>query len=213
VGGAYRIALGIGLHNLGEGLAIGAAFALGEAALGTFLVIGFTLHYITEGIGYIEGWGHRALRLVIGVPFMLALTGYMLWPGLLAWAAFPLPAWARGLGLALGLASVALMVWVQRALGANFDVTLHLREKHTLVTDGPYRWVRHPMYSVLFLFELAALLLSANWLVGGVPLAALALIVVTRVRREEALMLSTFGAAYERYMQRTGRFLPRLSLR
>ncbi len=48
---SYRIALGIGLHNLGEGLAIGAAFATGSAALGTFLVIGFTLHNITEGIG------------------------------------------------------------------------------------------------------------------------------------------------------------------
>jgi zinc transporter ZupT len=48
---ATMIALGIGLHNLGEGLAIGAAFALGEAALGSFLVVGFTLHNITEGIG------------------------------------------------------------------------------------------------------------------------------------------------------------------
>lgn len=48
---AYRIALGIGLHNLGEGLAIGAAFAAGEAALGTFLILGFTLHNITEGVG------------------------------------------------------------------------------------------------------------------------------------------------------------------
>ena len=47
---AILIALGIGLHNLGEGLAIGAAFALGEAALGSFLVIGFTLHNVTEGI-------------------------------------------------------------------------------------------------------------------------------------------------------------------
>jgi len=45
------IALGIGLHNLGEGLAIGAAFATGAAALGSFLVIGFTLHNITEGVG------------------------------------------------------------------------------------------------------------------------------------------------------------------
>lgn len=48
---SYRIAFGIGLHNLGEGLAIGAAFALGETALGTFLVLGFTLHNITEGVG------------------------------------------------------------------------------------------------------------------------------------------------------------------
>ena len=48
---AYKIAGGIGLHNLGEGLAIGAAFAAGNAALGTFLIIGFTLHNITEGVG------------------------------------------------------------------------------------------------------------------------------------------------------------------
>jgi zinc transporter ZupT len=48
---AGMIALGIGLHNLGEGMAIGAAFSLGEAALGSFLVVGFTLHNITEGIG------------------------------------------------------------------------------------------------------------------------------------------------------------------
>src|SRR5215217_6282383 len=51
LGTSYRIALGIGLHNLGEGLAIGAAFALGEAALGAFLIVGFTLHNITEGVG------------------------------------------------------------------------------------------------------------------------------------------------------------------
>jgi zinc transporter ZupT len=50
---ATLIGLGIGLHNLGEGLAIGAAFALGEAALGSFLVIGFTLHNVTEGIGIV----------------------------------------------------------------------------------------------------------------------------------------------------------------
>ncbi|MGQ0568733.1 MAG: ZIP family metal transporter [Armatimonadota bacterium] len=48
---AYLIAIGIGLHNLGEGLAIGAAYALGEVALGTFLVLGFLLHNTTEGIG------------------------------------------------------------------------------------------------------------------------------------------------------------------
>jgi zinc transporter ZupT len=50
---ATLIALGIGLHNMGEGMAIGAAFALGEAALGSFLVIGFTLHNITEGVGIV----------------------------------------------------------------------------------------------------------------------------------------------------------------
>lgn len=50
---ALMVAVGIGLHNLGEGLAIGAAFALGEAALGTLLIIGFTLHNTTEGLAII----------------------------------------------------------------------------------------------------------------------------------------------------------------
>jgi zinc transporter, ZIP family len=47
------MALGIGLHNFGEGLAIGTAFAMGELALGSFLVIGFTLHNLTEGLGIV----------------------------------------------------------------------------------------------------------------------------------------------------------------
>ena len=51
---ALLIAIGIGLHNFGEGLAIGAAFALGEAALGTLLIIGFTLHNTTEGLAILS---------------------------------------------------------------------------------------------------------------------------------------------------------------
>jgi zinc transporter, ZIP family len=65
---AYEIAFGIGLHNLGEGLAIGAAFALGEAALGVFLILGFTLHNVTEGIGI-------AAPLVRNRPALLHFVG------------------------------------------------------------------------------------------------------------------------------------------
>ncbi len=78
---AYRISGGIGLHNLGEGLGIGAAFALGEAALGTFLIIGFTLHNITEGVGIAAPilkdrerpslWHFAGLVLLAGAPAML----------------------------------------------------------------------------------------------------------------------------------------------
>lgn len=70
---AYMIAIGIGLHNLGEGLAIGAAFNIGEIALGSFLVIGFIIQNITEGLGIIApvlrdrpGIRHLAMMGLVG---------------------------------------------------------------------------------------------------------------------------------------------------
>lgn len=73
---AYTVAVGIGLHNLGEGLAVGAAYRLGEIALGTFLVIGFAIHNTTEGLGIVSILGNLpaslkhlgALGLIAGVP-------------------------------------------------------------------------------------------------------------------------------------------------
>ncbi|MFC3284592.1 metal transporter [Litchfieldella rifensis] len=73
---ARYIALGIGLHNLGEGLAIGGSFAAGAAALGTFLVIGFTLHNLTEGIG-------------IAAPLTRERVRWSSWVGLVALAGLP----------------------------------------------------------------------------------------------------------------------------
>ncbi|HEY0607310.1 MAG TPA: hypothetical protein VGD58_30605 [Herpetosiphonaceae bacterium] len=109
LGVAYRIALGIGLHNLGEGLAIGAAFAFGEAALGTFLVIGFTLHNITEGIGIAAPiarerpalWHFLALAALAGLPAVLGV-----WIG-----GFIYNNLAAALFLALGAGAIAQVVY------------------------------------------------------------------------------------------------------
>lgn len=106
---SYRIALGIGLHNLGEGLAIGAAFAFGEAALGTFLILGFTLHNITEGVGiaapivrHNPGLKHFALLLAIaGGPAILGT-----WIGGFAFN----PVLAT-IFLAIGVGAILQVVW------------------------------------------------------------------------------------------------------
>jgi protein-S-isoprenylcysteine O-methyltransferase Ste14 len=161
-------------------------------------------------VEYKEGRLHTALRLIIGIPFMLALLIYMVRPGWFTWAALPLQGWGQWAGLILGTTSIPLILWVQVALGNNFSTTLHVRQEHTLVTQGPYRWVRHPMYTVLFVHLVALLLLSANWFIGGVPLLAFTLIVAARLKNEEHLMAEKFGPAYQDYMRRTGRFLPRL---
>ena len=79
------IALGIGLHNLGEGLAIGAAFASGAAGLGTFLVLGFTLHNVTEGIGI-------AAPVLRQRPPLKAFAGLRCWRVGRRWRAYGLGA-------------------------------------------------------------------------------------------------------------------------
>ncbi|MBW3559424.1 MAG: metal transporter [Proteobacteria bacterium] len=102
---AASIALGIGLHNLGEGLAIGAAFTTGAAALGSFLVIGFTLHNITEGIGIASPmanerprlWVFAALAALAGFPAVLGI-----WLGSYAFSAH----WAA---LAMGVGAGAIL--------------------------------------------------------------------------------------------------------
>jgi protein-S-isoprenylcysteine O-methyltransferase Ste14 len=156
-----------------------------------------------------EGRLNIALRLILGIPFILLLFVYMFNPNLLGWAQFTLPEWAQWLGVVMGIASIPLIWWVQWALGANFATTLHVREEHTLVTHGPYRWVRHPMYSVLYLLEVAIALLTANWFIGSVLLIGQTIVIVNRINNEENTMIEKFGAQYRAYINRTGRFLPR----
>jgi ZIP family zinc transporter len=105
---AFFIALGIGLHNLGEGLAIGAAFAAGSAGLGTFLVVGFAIHNVTEGIGIAAPilkerpplWSFVALTALAGGPAVIGM-----WLGSLAYA----PQWSA-LALAVGAGAILQVI-------------------------------------------------------------------------------------------------------
>jgi len=161
-------------------------------------------------VEYKESKLNMAVRGIVGLGYVGVLLVYVVYPGFLSWAIVPLPAWVRWIGAGLALGCIPLIAWVQWTLGRNFHTTLHVREGHTLITGGPYRWVRHPMYTVLFLFGLGLMLVTANWAVGGPLAVALALIVAARVPHEEAVMIEQFGDEYRAYMQRTGRFLPRL---
>jgi len=119
-----------------------------------------------------------------------------------------LPVWLRWLGAGIAVIGGALFVWTFRNLGKNLTDTVVTRREHTLVTTGPYRWVRHPFYVAAALSMLGNSLAAANWfLLGGGALVFILLAIRTPI--EEAQLLARFGGAYEAYMQRTHRFLPR----
>lgn len=130
---SYLIALGIGLHNLGEGLAIGAAYAMGEAALGTFLILGFTLHNVTEGIGIVAPivrdrpkWVHfLLLAMLAGLP---AVAG--MWIG-----SFVFNPVAATIFLAIGVGAILQVIWEVGRMVAR-DAARHSEHAVSWVTLG-----------------------------------------------------------------------------
>ena len=116
------------------------------------------------------------------------------------------------MGMGLGIGTLPLFVWTHEALGKNWSADLVIKEEHALVTGGPYRWVRHPMYTAFFGSSLAYFLLSANWVIGLTGLGT-SVLFAARVDKEEALMIEEFGDEYQAYMQRTGRFLPPVKMK
>lgn len=148
------------------------------------------------------------LRLA-GLVLWVATLVYLIWPSAIAWASLPLPAWLRWSGALLGLAGAGMMYWTLTNLGKNLTDTVSTRRDATLVTSGPYRFVRHPFYVTAALLMLGASLLSANGLIFAGGLAAMVLLVV-RTPKEEQKLVEKFGDQYRAYMARTGRFVPRI---
>ena len=150
------------------------------------------------------------LRLC-GLLAWIALAAYLINPAWMAWSSVALPTWLRWIGAFLGLFAVPpLLFWTFHSLGKNLTDTVVTRREHTLVTHGPYRWVRHPFYDVVFLWGLSLSLLTANWLLALLGFSAFAMMVI-RTRIEEEKLIERFGDEYRTYMERTGRFFPHVT--
>jgi len=154
--------------------------------------------------------------VLIAVPrfFLLgaSLTGMLVYginPRLMNWSTLLLPFWMRLFGFFAGLVALVVFFWVLRSLGQNFSTTLTINKDQTLVTQGPYQWVRHPMYTSFVLLWLGFLFLSANWFIGLSGILGFVLAIVVRAPKEEQMMIDRFGDEYIAYMKRTGRYLPR----
>jgi protein-S-isoprenylcysteine O-methyltransferase Ste14 len=162
-----------------------------------------------ERVGALE----RALvgLLFVGMVFVPAVYASTSW---LDRADYRLPPEAKRSAGGVGAALMTLAVWLfwrsHADLGRNWSPSLQLREGHTLITEGVYRHVRHPMYASEWLWGTAQALLLHNWVAGLAGLALFTPLYVVRVPREEQMMLDRFGEEYRAYMDRTGRVFPRL---
>jgi len=195
----------------GESVFRGIAATLFVAALS---VSAYHRHRAEQASEEKISWREEGLPTIIalrasGLALLLSVVAYLLNPRWMKWSSLSLPTWLRWSGAGLGAATLPLSYWVFRSLGKNITPTVETRKNHELVTGGPYRWVRHPLYSVGTSFFVSLSVLAANWFMGLASLSALVMLLV-RLPKEEAKLIERFGNEYREYMRCTGRLFPRL---
>jgi protein-S-isoprenylcysteine O-methyltransferase Ste14 len=156
-----------------------------------------------------EGYAFAVVLRLSGLALWVSIFAYLFYPPAVAWAAIPLSAWVRWMGVAACACCSVLMYWTLSSLGKNLTDTVVVRTNASLVTHGPYRWVRHPFYVTVALLIGSVTLVSANSLIGVTGLVVLVLLAV-RTPKEEQMLLQRFGQPYRDYMAGTGRFFPRV---
>ncbi len=127
-------------------------FAAGGGVGG--LVRGYYIRKASESDDRISRTRRERFRMLLLVSFnaLGVITGplYVIAPRRIMWAAVPMPPWSRWVGAALGIVTLPLLLWTHHALGKNWSGALEIKGQQTLITSGPYRWVRHPMYTTFF---------------------------------------------------------------
>ncbi len=154
----------------------------------------------------------RAVMLALrtgGLVLWLSILGYLIYPPLLAWSKVGLPAWSRWLGVGLGFLSTGLIYWMFSSIGSGITPTVTTRTEHQLVTSGPYRWIRHPLYTFGTLFFLSFALIIDSWFMGLMAIFAFVLLSI-RLPQEEGFLIEKFGDQYRDYIKTTGKYLPKL---
>ena len=182
-------------------------------------LIGFVIGTVIRSIYTIPCRHSKAVRkhksIMDAVLLGLAGSGlvlplvYLFTPWL-DFADYDLPGWLGWIGTAVFAGAIVLLWRSHVDLGRNWSPTLQIRPEHSLITNGVYRYIRHPMYAAHLLWAIAQGLLLTNWLAGWIFFATSIPLYLYRMPKEEQLMLDQFGDQYRHYKTRTGSIIPRL---
>ena len=159
-------------------------------------------------------WRNEGLAMILalrlgGLILWFSAIGYLIYPPLLAWSKAGLPGWVRWCGTGIGVIGVFLTYWLFSSIGNSITPTVATRKDHQLITRGPYRWVRHPLYTVGTLNFIAFAIMADNWFIAALAVFAFILLAI-RTPNEEAHLIEKFGNEYREYIRRTGRFFPKI---
>ena len=152
--------------------------------------------------------GLELLVLLLAFLGMLAIPVVHLSTRTLVFADYWQPTWISAAGSIVFATGLFLLWRTHVDLGRNWSESLELIESHRLVTNGVYRYVRHPMDAAIWQWAAGQALMLHNFIAGPSALALFAPLYFVRVPREEKMMLEHFGQEYATYMARTRRVVP-----
>jgi protein-S-isoprenylcysteine O-methyltransferase Ste14 len=144
---------------------------------------------------------------ITAIVFGLA---YIFSPSAFPWSYADFPNWLRWAGAVMLLAGVLLLRSAHHNLGVSFHSLVVRKSGQSLVQTGPYRTIRHPIYTAYVLNYLGGGLLASSLVLTLIPAPLFTLFVALRIGEEEAAMVAEFGQEYLEYMARTKRFVPSL---
>ncbi len=145
-----------------------------------------------------------------GLLLWLSPLVYLINPAWMAWSKIALPEWVRWLGVGVGILCVLGVYWLFSSIGSGITPTSATRKEHQLVTSGPYRWVRHPLYTFGSSLFIAFGLMADNWFIALLGILAF-IAMASRTPKEESNLIEKFGDEYRDYMKRTGRYFPKFT--
>lgn len=144
-----------------------------------------------------------------GLILWLSPFVYLINPTWMAWSKLGLPDWVRWFGFGIGVLCVFGIYWLFSSIGTGITPVSATRKEHKLVTNGIYKYIRHPLYTFGSTLFVAFGMMADSWLIATLGILTFILMVI-RTPKEEANLIEKFGDEYREYMKRTGRFLPRL---
>lgn len=178
-------------------------------------IIGFNFRFKAKKAGDDTSWSEEgsfimvALRL-FGFGTWLVIIMDIISPGLFGWSSFELSFSLHLLGAVILITAQFLIHWLFRSIGKNITDTVGIKTGHELVQSGPYRYIRHPLYTASIMIFTGYGLLLANWLIPVLGSLTFVLLLI-RLPREEENLINHFGEAYKAYMKMTPRFFPKLN--
>ncbi|MCB0101576.1 MAG: isoprenylcysteine carboxylmethyltransferase family protein [Anaerolineales bacterium] len=139
---------------------------------------------------------------------VLSMLTYLLSPSWMNWSKMGLLEPIRWVGVMIGFIFVGLCYWVFSSIGDSITTTVATRHEAKLITSGPYRWVRHPLYIVGLGTFGSIGVIADNWFIAGL-IVLIFITLIIRTKDEEEHLIAKFGDEYREYMKRTGRFIPK----